>query len=109
MRMTESEFSAAAELALEALARALETSGAECDVGAKGDGLLELEFEDGSRIILNRHSAAQEIWVAAKSGGFHFRLEAGKWLNTRDATELFAVVSELVGKQSGRPVTLRAP
>ena len=105
--MTESDFNAAADLALAAIARSLEESGADCDAAFKADGVLELEFENGSRIIVNRHSAAQEIWVAAKSGGFHFRLDGARWLNTRDATELFAVLSHLVGEQCGRAVLLR--
>lgn len=107
MRMTESDFNAAADSALAALARSLEESGADCDAGFKGDGVLELEFDDGGRIIVNRHSAAQEIWVAAKSGGFHFRFDGSRWVNTRDATELFAALSQLVGEHCGRPVALR--
>lgn len=106
--MNESDFNAAADLALAALARAVEASGADCDCEFKGDGLLEIEFEDRSRIIVNRHSAAQEIWVAAKSGGFHFRSSGARWVNARDGTELFAVLSVLVAQHSGRPVSLRS-
>lgn len=107
MRMTESDFNAAADKVLAALARSLEESGADCDAEFKGDGVLEFEFEDGGRIIVNRHSAAQEIWVAAKSGGFHFRFDGARWVNTRDATELFAALSKLVGDHCGRAVALR--
>ena len=53
--------------------------------------MLELEFADGSRIVVNRHSAAQEIWVAAKSGGFHFRWDGARWLDTPRRRELLAV------------------
>ena len=105
--MIESDFNAAADLALGAIARALEAVGADCDCEFKGDGVLELEFEDRSRIIINRHSAAQEIWVAAKAGGFHFRPDAGRWVNTRDGTELFAALSQLISAQAGSPVILR--
>ena len=90
--MIESDFNAAAESTLTAIARALEAAGADCDCEFKGDGVLELEFEDRSRIIINRHSAAQEIWVAARTGGFHFRPEGEQWLNTRDGTELYAAL-----------------
>lgn len=105
--MNDSDFDAAADRVLAGLARTLEASGADCDCEFQGDGVLEIEFEDGSRIIVNRHSAAKEIWVAAKSGGFHFRASGERWLDTRDGTELFAALSRLVAERCGRAVTLR--
>jgi CyaY protein len=56
---------------------------------------------------VNRHSIAREIWVAAKSGGFHFRLDGDRWLDTRSGAELFAELSRLAGEQSGCPIQLR--
>lgn len=105
--MDESEFSAAAERALERIERALEESGIDADTELKEGGVLEIEFGDGSRMIVNRHGAAREIWVAAKSGGFHFRWDGSAWRDTRDGAELFASLSRLVSAQSGEPVLLR--
>ena len=105
--MTESEFEALAGAALAALESAFEAAVPDADVQAKGTGLLEIEFEDGSKMVINRHGAAREIWVAAKSGGFHFRHDGSAWRDTRDATELFAAVSKLASQQSGTPVMLR--
>jgi len=76
------------------------------DLESKGSGVLELEFADGGKIVVNRHTAAREIWVAARSGGFHFRYDGAKWVDTRDATELFAALSRLCSAQSGTPVIL---
>jgi CyaY protein len=104
--INETEFNARAEGALAAIVRALESSSADCDCEFKGDGLLELEFEDGSKIIVNRHGPAREIWVAAKSGGYHFRFDGERWVNTRDGDELFAALSRYVSEQSGSPVEL---
>jgi len=59
-------------------------------------------------MIVNRHAAAREIWVAARSGGFHFRWDGRQWRDTRNGTELFAALSKLVSAQSGRPVVLAA-
>ena len=59
-------------------------------------------------MIINRHGAAREIWVAAKSGGFHFRHDGSVWRDTRDGSELFAAVSRLATQQSGAPVQLSA-
>ena len=78
----------------------------DADVQTKGSGVLEIEFEDGSKMVINRHGAAREIWVAAKSGGFHFRYDGNAWRDTRDGAELFAAVSRLASLQSGAPVVL---
>lgn len=105
--MDESEFAAAAERVLERIERALEESGMDADTELKEGGVLEIEFGDGSRMVINRHGAAREIWVAARSGGFHFRWDGAAWRDTRDGSELFAALSRLVSAQSGQPVLLR--
>jgi CyaY protein len=105
--MDETEFAAAAERALERIERALEESGVDADTELKEGGVLEIEFADRSRMVVNRHGAAREIWVAAKSGGFHFRWDGSSWRDTRDGSELFAALSRLVSAQSGQPVLLR--
>ncbi len=106
--MTESEFETIAGAALTALESAFEAALPDADVQTKGAGVLEIEFEDGSKMVINRHGAAREIWVAAKSGGFHFRYDGALWRDTRDGTELFAAVSKLASQQGGTPVVLQA-
>jgi CyaY protein len=103
--MDANEFEAAAEHMLERLERALESL--ELDFERKEGGVLEIEFDDGSKIIVNRHSAAREIWVAARSGGFHFRGDGGTWRDTRSGEELLAALSRLVSDQLGRRILLR--
>ena len=107
--MTPSEFETLAGAALERLARALDESAPDCECEQKGAGVLELEFADGSRIVVNRHAAAQEIWVASKSGGYHFRWNGSSWVDTRDGSDLFAAISRLVSQQSGSQVVLGRP
>jgi CyaY protein len=68
--------------------------------------VLEVEFADGTKMIINRHGAAREIWVAARAGGFHFRWDGAKWRDSRDGSELFAALSRLVSAQSGQAVVL---
>ncbi|MSQ54063.1 MAG: iron donor protein CyaY [Betaproteobacteria bacterium] len=104
--MTESEFEALGDAALSAIERALEASGVDADTETKGAGVLEIEFEDGSKVIVNRHTAAREVWVAARSGGFHFRHDGHTWRDTREGTELFAALSKIVSAQAGTPVIL---
>ena len=106
LRVTDSEFEALADAAIAALERALDATTLDLDIETKGAGVLEVEFTDGARVVINRHTAAREIWVAARSGGFHFRYETGKWHNTRDGSELFAALSRLFSAHSGTAVTL---
>jgi CyaY protein len=104
--MNEIDFEAQATAALEALEQALENCGDDLDFELKAGGIVEIEFEDGSKIIVNRHAAAREIWVAARSGGFHYRWDGQAWRNTRDGSELFAALSALLSEQLGRGVRL---
>ena len=105
--MDETEFAAAAERTLERIEASLEESGVDAGVEMKPGGVMEIEYADGSKMIINRHVAAREIWVAARSGGFHFRWEGDAWRDTREGTELFAALSKLVSAQSGQAVRLR--
>jgi CyaY protein len=97
--MTEIEFNQAASATLARLESALED--ADLDFETPADGILEIEFDDGSKIIVNRHGPLQEIWVAARSGGFHFKRAGDDWIDTRDATPLFTKLKALVALQGG--------
>src|SRR4051812_10286688 len=107
--MTEAEFERLSRTSLEQVRTAVEASGIDADIEEKGDGVVELEFEDGSRMVINRHGAAREIWVAGRAGGFHFRWDGAAWRDTREGTELFAALSKLISAQGGTPVVLAAP
>lgn len=104
--MNEAEFLSRSEQALRAIEQALEASGVDADFELKDAGVLEIEFADGSKLIVNRHAAAREIWLAARSGGFHFRWDGAVWRDTRDNTELFAALSRVASLQAGQPVNL---
>jgi CyaY protein len=104
--MDEREFGQRIDEALERIEAALEATGVDADVELKEGGVLEIEFADGSRMVINRHAAARELWVAARAGGFHFRWDGAAWRDTREGTELFAALSKLVSAQSGRSVRL---
>ena len=105
--LSDSQFETLATRALERVEAALEASGIDADFELKEGGVLEIEFADGSKIIVNRHAAAREIWVAARAGGFHFRWDGAAWRDTREGGELFAALSKLVSAQGGEAVLLR--
>lgn len=108
--MTESEFLALAEQTLGTIEAALERASDDRDLDvecSRSGNVLDIEFVDnGSKIIVNSQAPMQEIWVAAKSGGFHYRHADGRWVNTRDESELFASLSKMVSEQGGIAVTL---
>lgn len=109
--MTESEFLTLAEQVLGTIESSLErlADSTDLDVECSRSGnVLEIEFVDnGSKIIVNSQAPMQEMWVAARSGGFHYRNVEGKWLNTRDQSELFESLSRMVSMQGGVNVVLR--
>ena len=70
----------------------------------RNGGLLELSFEDGSKIVVNTQPPLHEVWLAARAGGYHYRWVAGRWLDTRDDSEFFAALSRHASAQSGRPL-----
>lgn len=65
-------------------------------------GLLELSFPNGSKIILNTQPPLKEVWLAARAGGFHYRWSQGQWRDTRDGSELLAVLSQHASTQAGQ-------
>ncbi len=72
------------------------------------DGVLTLEFDDGSVLILNRQEAARQLWLASPEGPAHFNYDPLKdaWLDDRTEEELFAVLSRILSKQTGLSVVL---
>jgi CyaY protein len=110
--MTESEFLALAEATLSRIEAALERACGESDLDvecSRSGNVLEIEFIDnGSKIIVNSQAPMQEMWVAAKSGGFHYKHNGESWINTRDQSELFSSLSKMVSEQGGVQLVLGA-
>lgn len=100
--MTESEFHRAADAILGRIESALEAHEA-LDVDLEG-GILTVSAADAGKVIVNRQVPNREIWVAARSGGFHFALRDGAWRDTRAGTELFASLAAILAAQTGESV-----
>ena len=99
--MNEIEFNQAADAVFRRIEQALDNSDADIDYDSNGS-VLEMEFGDGSKLIVNRHVPNREIWLAARSGGFHYALQDDRWLSQRDGSELFARLGELVQLGCGK-------
>jgi CyaY protein len=100
--MNETDFHRAVDAVLARIEGAVEAVDA-LDVDLEA-GILTITCPDGSRIIVNRQTPNREIWVAARSGGFHFTWRDGEWRDTRSAEELFASLARIVALQAGARV-----
>ncbi|MFT4101745.1 MAG: iron donor protein CyaY [Burkholderiaceae bacterium] len=103
--MTETEFVAACERVLDDLEDALDALPIDADT-ERTEQILTIELDDGSKIIVNGNTPLREIWVAARSGGFHFRHDGERWLDTRSGRSLHACLSDCLSRQAGQAVEL---
>lgn len=103
--MNEQEFNRAVTNTLLQVEQAVEASGADIDFENSGD-ILTLGFANGSKIILNRQGAAQQLWVAARAGGFHYDWRDGRWRNDQTSADLLDELSRLISDQAGTAVRL---
>jgi CyaY protein len=101
--MPDSDYLTRAEAVLTAVERSLDYADADIELERNGS-VLTLEFENGSKIIVNLQPPMHEIWIAAKAGGFHFKFVDGAWRDTRNGTEFFAALSDYATQQADEPV-----
>ena len=72
-------------------------------------GMLELVFPNRSVIVVNTQPPLHELWLAARGGGFHYRYEAGRWVDTKSGQEFFAELSARASEQAGQPLVFAPP
>ena len=77
------------------------------DVQLSGD-VLTLTFGDGARFVINAHSAAGQVWMAAGTTAWHFDYhpDEGRWIASRNGDELMAAVAQAVGEKLGARIEL---
>lgn len=71
-------------------------------------GLLELSFPNGTKVVINTQPPLHELWLAARSGGFHYKHCDGRWLDTRDGREFFEALSGCASEQAGKALRFSA-
>ncbi|AGG32656.1 iron donor protein CyaY [beta proteobacterium CB] len=95
------------EVALEAADDALDL---DLDVERQGGNVINIRFRDRSVIVVNTQPPLHEIWVAAKSGGYHYRwagtVASPLWLDTKTERELLSDLSEFASAQAGQVITI---
>lgn len=103
--MDAGEFNQKVDDTLANIEDALDNCDAELDWDAAG-GILTIECENGSQVIINRQAPTQQIWVAARAGGFHFDYHAEDDCWKQGELELFTFLNTALTEQTGEPVTL---
>jgi CyaY protein len=67
-------------------------------------GMITLVFPNRSQIVINLQPPLHEVWLAAKSGGYHYRHADGQWRDTKSGDEFFAVLNREASAQAGLPL-----
>ncbi len=109
--MTDPEYLDRADAALAAIEqtcdRINDTTDADIDNQRVG-GMITITFRNGSQLIVNLQPPLQEIWLAARTGGYHYRHSESGWVDTKTGRELFAQFSEEASAQAGQPLAFAA-
>jgi CyaY protein len=105
--MNDTEFIQRVEDILMQIEESMDNQEADIDASRAGDGILTLEFENRSQVIINRQQSNHEIWVAARSGGFHFSFQPDQnhWQDSQN-NELFTLLTKVCTEQAGEVVAL---
>lgn len=110
--MTDLEYQDLAESVLQTIEMVCDKLNDEIDVdidNQRTGGMITLVFSNRSQIIINLQKPLQEIWMAAKAGGFHYKFNSGQWRDTKDSSEFFANLSRYASEQSGQMLVFKAP
>lgn len=67
-------------------------------------GMVTLSFPGGSQIIINLQKPLQEVWLAARAGGFHYKFDGQRWMDTKGQGEFFSSLSRYASEQAGQPL-----
>lgn len=109
--MTDLEFLTQAEYLLSAVEQSCDriNDETEADVdNQRSGGMITLSFANRSQIILNLQKPLHEVWMAAKSGGYHYKWVEGCWQDTKGQGEFFANLSRNASEQAGQPLVFSA-
>jgi len=109
--MTDLEFLDRAELLLKAVELACDriNDEGEADIdNQRVGGMITLTFENKSQIIINLQKPLHEVWLAARSGGYHFKFDGQQWADTKGQGEFFARLSKDASAQTGLALTFHA-
>ena len=109
--MTDSEYMDRAEAALAAIERGCDriNDATDADIdNQRVGGMITISFKNGSQLIVNLQKPLQEIWLAARSGGYHYRFDGKAWVDTKTGEEFFGNLLREASLQAGQPLEFAA-
>ncbi|MBT2300534.1 iron donor protein CyaY [Variovorax paradoxus] len=109
--MTDPEYMDRAEAALAAIERSCDriNDATDADIdNQRVGGMITITFRNRSQLIVNLQPPLHEIWLAAKSGGYHYRHDGRSWVDTKTGEELFGNLSREATAQAGQPLQFAA-
>ncbi len=109
--MTDLEFMGHAEALLLAVERCCDRINDDTDADVdsqRSGGMVTLTFPNRSQIVINLQKPLHEVWMAARSGGYHYRFDGNAWQDTKGAGEFFGCLSRDATQQSGLPLSFAA-
>jgi CyaY protein len=105
--MTDPEFMDRAEKLLARIEACCDRINDESDADVDNQrvgGMVTLTFRGGSQIVVNLQKPLHEVGMAARAGGFHYKFDGGRWMDTKGHGEFFANLSKCASEQSGQPL-----
>jgi CyaY protein len=109
--MTDLEYLDRAEAVLQAIELACDRINDDTDADIDNQrvgGMVTLVFRNGSQIVINLQKPLHEIWMAARSGGYHYTFTGSQWMDTKGAGEFFAHLTREASLQAGQNLTFTA-
>ena len=101
--MNDSQFQQLADQLYQKIEDCIEESGADVDYDQNG-GLLTLEFENRSKLIINRQQPLHQIWLATSESGHHYNYINDDWIDDRSGDRFLIFLSAAIFKQSQEKV-----
>lgn len=103
--MTDTEFMDRAEALLRSVEASCDRINDETDADIDNQrvgGMVTLVFRNGTQIIVNLQRPLHEVWMAAKAGGFHYKFDGERWMDTKGNGEFFENLTRYAGQQAGQ-------
>ena len=105
--MTDTEYQDLAESLLRSIELSCDRINDQTDADVDNQrvgGMITMTFANGSQIIVNLQKPLQEVWLAARAGGFHYRHDGQAWMDTKGQGEFLSHLSRFASEQSGQPL-----
>lgn len=104
--MNDSEFHQLADQLMLNIEQTLDDFDGDADIDYETNGgVMTLSFENGSKIVINRQEPLHQVWLATKTGGYHFNYRDESWKCDRSGQEFYELLSEAASTQSGETVS----